>query len=237
VLLAVLIGFAFGFLGSMPVAGPIAVLVLRLGLSNDARRGRYLAMGGALAEGLYVLLAFWGLSAVLGGHPGLLPASRLLGATICLLLGSFLLVHRPAPAAPDPRGEGGGVERRGRKRSFLGGFLLTVLNPTLLVTWTAALAALQATGLVALAPARAIPFAVGVVLGIVAWFSTLLVLAGRFKERWSPGSVARFIKVMGAGLVVAGLWVGARTLLGRTAAPPPPPGDGLPPSGKGTARP
>ena len=106
-LFAVLIGFAFGFLGSVPVAGPIAVLVLRLGLGDEARRARYLALGGALAEGLYALLAFWGLSEVLGGHPGLLPASRLLGAMVCLLLGSVLLVHRPAPAPPDPRGEGG----------------------------------------------------------------------------------------------------------------------------------
>lgn len=233
-LFAVLIGFAFGFLGSVPVAGPIAVLVLRLGLGDEARRARYLAMGGALAEGLYALLAFWGLSEVLGGHPGLLPASRLLGAMVCLLLGSYLLVHRPAPAAPDLRG---GVERRGHKRSFLGGFLLTALNPTLLVTWTAALAALQSTGLVALAPERAIPFALGVVLGIVAWFSTLLGLARRFKEQWSPASVGRLIKVMGAVLVAVALWVGLRTLWGRPGAGPGPPAGGPLPSAQGTARP
>ena len=42
-MLTVLVGFAFGFLGSMPVAGPIAVLVLRLGLNHDDRHARLVA--------------------------------------------------------------------------------------------------------------------------------------------------------------------------------------------------
>ena len=46
-LLPLLIGFAFGFLGSMPVAGPISLLVLHLGLAHDSRRAMYVAVGGA----------------------------------------------------------------------------------------------------------------------------------------------------------------------------------------------
>ena len=72
-MLALLVGFAFGYLGSMPVAGPISVLVLHLGLAREGRRAFHLALGGALAEGIYALLAFWGLSAILAGHPLLLP--------------------------------------------------------------------------------------------------------------------------------------------------------------------
>ena len=204
--LVLLIGFAFGFIGSMPVAGPIAVLVLRLGLDHHARRARYVALGGALAEGLYALLAFWGLSACLDRYPLILPASRVVGAVVCLGLGTALLLHRtrPAPVEPGPQ--------RGTKRSFLGGFLITALNPTFIVTWTAALAALHATGLVAMGTARAIPFALGVVLGILAWFSTLLGMVARFKGRWSPRGVERFIKGMGAALVAAAVWVGMRAL-------------------------
>lgn len=210
-LLAILVGFAFGFIGSMPVAGPIAVLVLRLGLNQDARHARLLALGGALAEGLYALLAFWGLSTFLDRYPMVLPASRLVGAVICLGLGIALLLHRYQEQPPAPS-DG---RTKGFKRSFVGGFLITALNPTFIVTWTAALAALHATGLVTLAPARAIPFACAVSLGIVAWFTTLLWLVRRFKGRWSPASVEILIKVMGALLVVAALWVGASMVLNR----------------------
>lgn len=208
-LLAVLAGFAFGFIGSMPVAGPIAVLVLRLGLHHDGRHARLVAMGGALAEGFYALLAFWGLSTFLDRYPMVLPASRIVGAVICLVLGLVLLLHRHPEKPPAPA-QG---RTKGFKRSFLGGFLITALNPTFIVTWTAALAALHATGLVVLAPARAIPFAMAVCLGIVAWFSTLLALVRRYKERWSPAFVGLMIKVMGALLVAAALWVGAALAL------------------------
>lgn len=207
---AVLVGFAFGFIGSMPVAGPIALLVLRLGLNQDARHARSVAIGGAVAEGIYSLLAFWGLSTVLDRYPRILPASRIVGAALCLGLGIVLLLHRPKPGPP-----AGQSERRkgGTKRSLLGGFLLTALNPTLLVTWTAALAALHSTGLVTLSPERAVPFALAVFLGIVAWFSTLLSLVRRFKGRWSPASVEWLIKGMGALLVVAALVVLCRAIL------------------------
>ena len=97
---AVLIGFAFGFLGSMPVAGPISLLVLHLGLANEGRRAFHLALGAALAEGAYALLAFWGLSAALARYPLLLPASRILGAVIPLALGGAMLARRPRGATP-----------------------------------------------------------------------------------------------------------------------------------------
>lgn len=208
-IVALLVGFAFGFIGSMPVAGPIALLVLRLGLSHDTRHARYVAIGGAVAEGLYSLCAFWGLSTVLDRYPHILPASRIVGAVICLILGTVLLLHRPKPGPP------AGQERRtsGTKRSLLGGFLLTALNPTLLVTWTAALAALHATGLVTLDSRRAVPFALAVFLGIVAWFSTLLWLVDKFKDRWSPASVEWLIKIMGALLVGAAVVVLVRAYL------------------------
>jgi threonine/homoserine/homoserine lactone efflux protein len=201
-LVAALAGFVFGFVGSMPVAGPIAFLVLRLGLNEDARHARFLALGGALAEGLYSLLAFWGLSTVLDRYPMVIPTSKLVGAIICLGLGIALMLHSPKPAPPEPG------PQRGNKRSFFGGFFITALNPTFIVTWTAALAALHGTGLLTLAPARAVPFACAVFLGIIAWFATLLWLVRRFKGRWSPHAIEVFIKVMGALLAGGGLWAG-----------------------------
>jgi len=207
---AILVGFAFGFIGSMPVAGPIAMLVLRLGLNQDARHARFVAIGGAVAEGIYSLAAFWGLSTALDRYPRVLPASRVVGAVLCLVLGIILLLHKPKPGPPPGQPE----RRKGTKRSLLGGFLLTALNPTLLVTWTAALAALHATGLVTLSPERAVPFALAVFLGIVCWFSTLLWLVRRFRGRWSPASVEWFIKGMGAVLVGAAGVVLVRALIG-----------------------
>jgi threonine/homoserine/homoserine lactone efflux protein len=206
-LLPLLIGFACGYLGSMPVAGPISVLVLHLGLAHDSRHALFVAAGGALAEGLYALLAFWGLSTVLASYPMVLPASRLVGAALLLALGLVMLLVRARAAAPRPE-----QPRRGNKRSFALGFLITAINPTLIITWTTAVAALEASGALVMDRAQAPPFAAAVCCGIVAWFLTLLWLVGRWRSRVSPQALERFKRVMGAVLVVTGGWILARVL-------------------------
>jgi threonine/homoserine/homoserine lactone efflux protein len=206
-LLPLLLGFAFGYIGSMPVAGPISVLVLHLALIHDSRHAIFVAAGGALAEGLYALLAFWGLSTVLASHPTVLPVSRVVGAALLLAAGLAMLLTRIHAAPPQPHGP-----HRGNKRSFALGFLITALNPTLIVTWTTAVAALEASGLLAMDRAQAPPFAAAVCCGIVAWFATLLWLVGRWRNRVSVRALGRFKRVMGAALVATGGWILARAL-------------------------
>jgi threonine/homoserine/homoserine lactone efflux protein len=206
VLLTVLVGFAFGYLGSMPVAGPISVLVLHLGLAHDPRHALHVAVGGAVAEGLYALVAFWGLSTVLAAYPVILPASRLVGALLLLALGLVMVLRRVRGASPaEPPRPG-----RGRKRSLALGFLVTALNPTLIVTWSAAVGALHATGLVDMERKAALPFAGSVAVGIIAWFLTLLWLVAKWRTRMSLAAMTRFMKLMGAALVAAGAWMAVR---------------------------
>ena len=168
-----------------------------------------MAVGGAVAESLYALLAFWGLSAVLARYPVILPASRVAGAGLLMVLGLVMLLARTRGATP--RTQPG---RRGGKRSFALGFLLIALNPTLIVTWTAAVAALNASGLLAMDQAQALPFASAACAGIVAWFLTLLWLVGKWRSRVSAESLGRFKRGMGAVLLAAGAWMALRALLG-----------------------
>jgi threonine/homoserine/homoserine lactone efflux protein len=208
-LLTLLIGFAFGYIGSMPVAGPISVLVLHLSLAHNPRHALYVAVGGAVAESLYALLAFWGLSAVVARYPMVLPAAKVVGAVLLLGLGLAMLLRRPAQAPPRPSPD----QQRGTKRSFALGFLITAVNPTLIITWTAAVAALNATGLLDMRRAEALPFAASVCAGIILWFLTLLSLAKKWRTRVSAASLGRFMKSMGAGLVTLGGWMVVRALL------------------------
>jgi threonine/homoserine/homoserine lactone efflux protein len=204
--LTLLIGFAFGYFGSMPVAGPIAVLVLRLGLDHHPRQAMAIAAGGAVAESGYALLAFWGLATALDRYPMLLPASRAVGAVILLGLGLALLLRQPRDPAAAPAAQGR------IKRSIFFGFLITALNPTLIITWTAAVTALHGTGLLRLSQGQAVPFALAVSLGIVAWFATLLALVARFHDLWTPAGLNRFMRAMGGLLLAIGAWMATRAL-------------------------
>lgn len=49
-LLPLVAGFCFGFLGSVPVAGPTSAMVLKLGIQGKYHAGLTIAVGGAISE-------------------------------------------------------------------------------------------------------------------------------------------------------------------------------------------
>lgn len=50
VLLPLIAGYCFGFLGSVPVAGPTSAMVLKLGIQGKYSAGLTIALGGAISE-------------------------------------------------------------------------------------------------------------------------------------------------------------------------------------------
>ena len=73
-MVAFALGILLGFVGSIPAAGPLLLLVIASGLEGQRRRALALAAGGALAESLYVALAFWWAKAVAAADAGNHPA-------------------------------------------------------------------------------------------------------------------------------------------------------------------
>lgn len=49
-LLPLVTGFCFGFLGSVPIAGPTSAMVLKLGIQGKYTAGLMIAVGGAISE-------------------------------------------------------------------------------------------------------------------------------------------------------------------------------------------
>jgi threonine/homoserine/homoserine lactone efflux protein len=212
VLAAFLVAFVLAFVGSMPIAGPIAVIVLSKGLRGHVRAGVFLALGAAVAEAVYAGLAFLGITAMIERYPVLLPISRLVGCAILLTLGVVFLLRKhgePAKKEADDDAKEGTTDLG---NAFLG-LSITAINPTLIVTWTGAVSAVHAAKLLRVNELDALPFAAGVLLGIVTWFSTFLALLGRWNKRLRPATIARAIKAMGVILIVAGAGVGVRTVV------------------------
>jgi threonine/homoserine/homoserine lactone efflux protein len=200
-MLPALVGFAFGFIGSVPVAGPIALLVFAYGMQGRGRQAVLLSVGGAIAEAAYAYMAFWGLGRVLERYPVVVANSRGVGAIVLVVLGAYFILRKGSVHAE----ESDEPKRRGYKRSFFLGFTITALNPTLIVTWTAAATTLFSTHL--LPPsAPPLPFAVGVFGGIVAWFATLAALLHRYRSRIGPSTLDRLVRGVGVVLVGVGLW-------------------------------
>lgn len=184
----------------MPVAGPIAALVLVRALSGRFRAACAISVGAALAETGYAFLAFWGFSTLLVEYPVILPISRAAAAIILVTLGVLLAWKQGEMAETDE------PVRDSLTGSLLLGFTICALNPTLLATWTAASATLASSGLLKITPGLAIPFALAACVGIITWFLLLLGLVRRYRDKFRAETLAKVVRVIGVALVFLGFY-------------------------------
>lgn len=185
----------------MPMSGPVAVLIMTRALKRERRAALLLAVGGAVVEAAYAFGIAAFLPHLVGKTRAVVLGSLGLGSLIVLALGTLLLV-RPAAAsiAADTS------PRRGVWR----GALSTLLNPTLIATWTVAVSTLYANDWLAPRLTSALAFALGVGLGSLAWFAVAVTVIATWHRRVTPALQARVLRGMGALLVVSGLFLGLR---------------------------
>jgi len=207
-LTALIVGLALGFFGSIPVAGPISILVLKDALEKGHRQGFHIALGAAAGESVYAFVAFWGLTTVLETFPVLMPISKIAGAVLVIVLGIYLVVRRPKPT----EATAGKLADR-QSKLWLRGFLIAVLNPTLLATWTTIVTGLNAASLVEPSPRGALPFAIGVGVGIFGWFAFLVeVVVRRFRKRLDATKIQKVVRAFGWAMIGVGAVIMSRTV-------------------------
>jgi threonine/homoserine/homoserine lactone efflux protein len=205
--LSLLVGFVAAFVGSIPVAGPISVLVLERGLDGDRRGAIAIAVGSAIAETIYAGLAFAGVSTLLSHVPILLPIIRGIGAAILVGVGLHFVLRKKKSAAKKR------VEsKKGAAHKWLLGLSITALNPTLFVSWTVVITTLHGAGLVPHVARDAFPFALGVGCGVVVWFLALGEAVKHFRSLVRPAKLERAVRVIGYLLIALGLAMGVRAV-------------------------
>nr|CCA14217.1 conserved hypothetical protein [Albugo laibachii Nc14] len=201
-------GYIFGFLGSIPVAGPTSAMVLRLGIQRKYRSGLAIASGGAIAEAVYAGIAFWGFGSFLDGASVLLPISKVLGALALSGIGIyFIRSDFKPPTEPELRDSHRKKLQRARDellKNALMGFTISGINPALLVTYTAAIASIYSTGMLTFNFRLAMVFSAGVSCGIFSWFYLLLALLRKYKQRLKNQTIVVFMRGMGFFLLLMG---------------------------------
>jgi threonine/homoserine/homoserine lactone efflux protein len=209
----ILVAFVFGFVGSLPLAGPIALLVVSNGVSGRPKEALRIALGAAVAEGIYAFLAFWGFATFLARYALVLPISHGVTAVILCGLGARFLFFKLKVEEAKP----GEETKAGR---FWVGFSVAALNPTLLATWGAVTTFLYSRQLVQFTGLLAIPFGVSAAAGIAAWGLMVVVLLKRFKNDIPRSSLVWIVRSMGVVLIGVGVWSGVE--LGRYVLAPRP---------------
>jgi threonine/homoserine/homoserine lactone efflux protein len=197
------IAFAFGFVGSMPLVGPISVLVVSRVACKEFDAARRIGVGAAIAEGIYAAVAFWGFATFLSRYPIVLPLSQGATAMVLIALGVRFMMFREQKQAQQ--------RDRGAESTLLG-FSISALNPTLIVTWSTAVAFLYSKGLRGISGAYAIPFGVCAGSGVGLWFVLLVNVLRRYEAKMARNALATVVRVLGVLLFALGVWSGVQLL-------------------------
>src|SRR5262245_41005677 len=100
------VAFVIGFFGSMPMAGPVAVMTVARAAEKAFGAAARLAVGSAVAEAIFAGVSYWGFAHFFGRHPAIVPASNALTAIVLGALGAKFTRYRlPREARTMPRFE------------------------------------------------------------------------------------------------------------------------------------
>ncbi|MFQ5989726.1 MAG: LysE family translocator [Candidatus Methylomirabilales bacterium] len=206
---ATLAGFLFGFIGSMPVSGPISLLVFHRGLLARYRDGWAIGLGGAIVEGVYCALAIYGFSALVEGFTFFEPLAKAMAILVLLAIGLYFMFTTQEDRPESPKTEQSTSKWVGQ---FFVGFSVAALNPTLIFTWSVSAAMLYSLANLTFHTYELIAFATSVVFGIATWFGVLLALLRRFKGHFSLGVFQKVIRGIGVLLVATSVVMAAFAL-------------------------
>ncbi len=210
-MIAAFAGFLMGFIGSMPISGPISLLVFHRGVLARYWDGWAIGLGGAIAEGIYCALAILGLSAMRDRFTFLEPLAKALGILVLFAIGLYFVLARQENPEAKSVGQPSAANWVGQ---FCLGLSVATLNPTLILTWSASATIVYSIANLTFTTHEAIVFATSVIFGIAAWFGVLLALLRRFREQFPFLMLQRVIRSVGVLLVVTSVAWAASLLLG-----------------------
>lgn len=191
-------GLLLGVSIAAPV-GPIGLLCIRRTLSQGQQVGLVSGLGAATADGLYGLIAAFGLTVIAQVLVNQLQYLQLLGGLFLCYLGLSTLLSKPATVAASPS-----ATARGLAGAYFSTLGLTLTNPATILSFIAIFAGL---GIARPNQGRieASVMVIGVFLGSALWWLALSWGVNLFRTSISPQHLGWLNKLAGGAIFVFGV--------------------------------
>jgi len=130
-----IVGLIVGFIFSMPIAGPISILITSNALKGRVRYCNMATLGASFADFVYVFAAVFGLTKFYSLYQPVIPYILLVGTLFLIFLGYKITKTKVDLEHIDEKSHLPGAVKKREKNGFWAGFLLNFLNPTLFIGW------------------------------------------------------------------------------------------------------
>jgi len=126
-------GLLAGFIFSMPIAGPVSILITSNALKGRMRYCTLVSIGAFIADFTYVFIAVFGLTKLYSFYKPAIPYIFALGSLFSFYLGYKIIRTKiDIENFEDKSHLNEKIQKRG-KGAFLTGFMINFLNPTLFI--------------------------------------------------------------------------------------------------------
>jgi threonine/homoserine/homoserine lactone efflux protein len=128
-------GLLAGFIFSMPVAGPISILITSNALKGRLRYCNLVNIGASIADFIYVFIAVFGLSKLYSFYKPVIPYIFSFGAILLFFLGFKIFRTKIDIEHLEDKSHLAEKIKKKEKGAFYTGFMINFLNPTLFIGW------------------------------------------------------------------------------------------------------
>jgi threonine/homoserine/homoserine lactone efflux protein len=126
-------GLVAGFIFSMPIAGPISILVASNALKGKLRYCNLVSVGASIADFAYVFIAVFGLTKLYSFYEPAIPYIYAAGSVLFFYLGYKIIKTKIDIEHLDDKNPLPDKIKKKVRGAFYTGFMINSLNPTLLI--------------------------------------------------------------------------------------------------------
>jgi threonine/homoserine/homoserine lactone efflux protein len=128
-------GILAGFIFSMPIAGPISILITSNAFKGRLRYCNLVNIGASFGDFVYVFIAVFGLSKLYTFYKPVIPYIFTFGAILLFFLGFKIFRTKIDIEHLEDKSHLSEKIRKKEKGAFYTGFMINLLNPTLFIGW------------------------------------------------------------------------------------------------------
>jgi threonine/homoserine/homoserine lactone efflux protein len=130
-----IIGLIAGFIFSMPIAGPISILITSNALKGRLKYCNLLAIGSSIADFLYVILGVYGITHLFTDYKPVVPYILGVGSVFIMFIGIKIIRTKFDTEHIDEENILSEKHIKSQRGGFYTGFMINLLNPTLFFGW------------------------------------------------------------------------------------------------------
>jgi threonine/homoserine/homoserine lactone efflux protein len=128
-------GFLTGFIFSMPIAGPISIMITSNALKGRLRYCNLFNLGASFGDFIYVFIAVFGLTKLYTFYKPIIPYIFSFGALLLIFLGYKIFRTKFDIEHLEDKIHLSDKIRKKERGAFYTGFMINFLNPTLFIGW------------------------------------------------------------------------------------------------------